>query len=722
MKPHILTLTALLAFCLAVSATHAADLSDVVFTKSESPDGAWVLPSEPPNDSVMAPPADVAEAAAWTTAVFAGNTSSASSTTNLKLLFSVGQVPFSFNYGGKPSAELLKAWPRKVTTKSLADRVEHTVQWTDEKTGLRVTAVAGCFKRYPAVDWLLYFENHGSADTPIIENIRALDVQLNTQVSQKVILHRIAGDNCSADSFRPMETPLDLGQKIGLAPRGGRSSNGTFPFFNVASGDQGVFAAIGWSGQWSAVLDRAQTGATRVHAGMELTHFVLNPGEKVRSPRIMLMAWRGDRMDAHNRFRRLMLYHYSPKLNGRPVLIPAFLQCYDRYRGHPKWPSEEGQIQQAKAAHDMGCEGSWLDAAWFPGGFPDGVGNWTTHDRFPRGLKPVSEACRGMGMKFMVWFEPERVARGSQISKEHPEFVHGGAGGGLYKLDDPVARRWLTDLLLKRITEYGMDWYRNDFNMDPLGHWRSNDTPDRQGITEIRYIEGLYEMWDEMRAKNPGLVIDNCASGGRRIDLEMHLRSVTLWQSDINCHQGSEDAHQAQNVFLSLYIPLHTPCAWKPDPYELRSVVTAGLVLELPYLDAGFSFEKTRAMVEEVKAYRKFWYGDLYPLTEITPAADRSIAFELFRPDVREGIILCFRRPKCPSEKLSFTLKGLDPAKDYWVWSREGGITPAQKSGRDLMQTGLEVQLRQPRSSDVITFRDAALGKPPIPGASGTAP
>jgi len=42
------------------------------------------------------------------------------------------------------------------------------------------------------------------------------------------------------------------------------------------------------------------------------------------------------------------------------------------------------------------------------------------------------------------------------------------------------------------------------------------DTPDRQGMTEIRYVEGLYEMWDELRAKHPGLLIDNCASGGRR--------------------------------------------------------------------------------------------------------------------------------------------------------------------------------------------------------------
>ncbi len=97
-----------------------------------------------------------------------------------------------------------------------------------------------------------------------------------------------------------------------------------------------------------------------------------------------------------------------------------------------------------------------------------------------------------MGLKFIVWFEPERVAPGTQIAREHPEFVFGGEKGGLFKLSDPAARRWLADLLSRRITEFGIDTYRNDFNIDPLGFWRQADAPDRQGFTEIRYVEGPY--------------------------------------------------------------------------------------------------------------------------------------------------------------------------------------------------------------------------------------
>jgi alpha-galactosidase len=48
----------------------------------------------------------------------------------------------------------------------------------------------------------------------------------------------------------------------------------------------------------------------------------------------------------------------------------------------------------------------------------------------------------------------------------------------------------------------------------------------------MKHIEGLYNFWDNLLARNPGPLIDNCASGGRRIDLETIGRSVPLWRTD----------------------------------------------------------------------------------------------------------------------------------------------------------------------------------------------
>ena len=62
---------------------------------------------------------------------------------------------------------------------------------------------------------------------------------------------------------------------------------------------------------------------------------------------------------------------------------------------------------------------------------------------------------------------------------------------------------------------------------------------ERQGIAEIKYINGLYATLDELLDRFPGLVIDNCASGGRRLDYEMCRRSVPLFRTDyfVRCGQ-----------------------------------------------------------------------------------------------------------------------------------------------------------------------------------------
>ena len=234
--------------------------------------------------------------------------------------------------------------------------------------------------------------------------------------------------------------------------------------------------------------------------------------------------------------------------------------------------------------------------------------------RFPNGLKPVSDECHKLGMKFVLWFEPERVADDSQIDREHPEWViRQPKTWGLFDLGIPEARRWLTDLLSKRIDEYGVDIYRNDFNLSPLPYWKQKDTPDREGMSEIRYIEGLYEMWDELLARHPGLEMDNCASGGRRIDIEMAQRSVPLWRSDSGCWHCPVEWHQEQSLGLSLYVPLHTVGVQESDGYAFRSGATGGAACELGYLGSSFRKDLAKQAIAEAKENSKYWYGRPVP-------------------------------------------------------------------------------------------------------------
>jgi alpha-galactosidase len=620
-------------------------------------------------------------------------------------------LPFSFLYGGQPSAGLLADWTQSHANTDTATRRIHRAAWQDPKTGLRVTAEVTVFKPYAAVEWVLHFENTGAQDTPMLANLQALDTRVRTGYARKPLkLHQIIGDQVNERSFLPFETILEPGKPaLAFRPVGGRSSNHTFPFFNLQyGGDEGLMVAVGWSGQWAATLERSAAGPTHLTAGMEKTRLQLRPGERIRTPRILLLPWKGDLQASHNRLRRLLLFEYAPRQDGRPTQLPVALQCFDRYSWTvPDFGSEAGQLRAARATRDFGFNTHWLDAAWFEGGFPNGVGNWFCKPKaFPAGLKPVGDACHQMGLKFLVWFEPERVAPGTQIAREHPEFVFGGAKGGLFNLGNAQARQWLIDLVAQRIKEFGIDCYRNDFNLDPLASWNGADATNRQGMAEIRYVEGHYAFWDELRRRTPGLFIDNCASGGRRIDLETCARAVPLWRSDTCCQPGRADWDQNQTLGLGRFVPLFASCAWEPKAYVLRSAASAGIICQFDYLNEKFPADEARRAVAEARGNRKYWYGDFYPLTSAGLTAEAWAAWQLHRADLDAGIVLAFRREDSPFPVMQTALRALKPSGRYRVVfiDEERREQETTLSGQALMNE-FELRIPQRRASLLVRYR-----------------
>jgi alpha-galactosidase len=227
-------------------------------------------------------------------------------------------------------------------------------------------------------------------------------------------------------------------------------------------------------------------------------------------------------------------------------------------------------------------------------------------------------------------------------------------------------------------------------------------------MTEIRYVEGLYTMWDELRARHPGLLIDNCSSGGRRIDIEMCSRSVPLWRSDTNCSPGHSDWNQMHSMSLGQFVPLHTSCVWEPERYNVRSSATGGLLCQFAYLDDGFPMERAKALIAETRANERFWYGDLYPLTAATTAPDDFCAYQLHRPDLDSGIVVAFRRKECPYLGLILGIQAVRPDGQYAVEFIDdvGAVTRQTLSGQDLA-TNLALRLPKGGSSLVVRYRPA---------------
>ena len=615
--------------------------------------------------------------------------------------------PISFVYDGRPSELFLFSWARKHQTRKLDEaRTQHAFTWTDAATGLEVRLVAVEYHDFPVVEWTAYLKNTGQAPTPILSDIQGMDLVFR-RTKDEFVLRTIRGDDCSAASYQPIEMRLDQ-QPKDFAPAGGRPTTGAFPCFNVETAGEGFIAALGWPGQWSARFWREGPGLLRVRGGQERTHLCLAPGEEIRTPLAVLLFWKGDYFRSQNLWRRWMVAHNLPRPGGkRPGQL--FSTCLGL---HQSAAGEIGYIDMF-VKNGVTFDYWWMDAGWYTGSSwwdATGVGTWTPDpERFPRGVKAVSDHAHAKGMKMILWFEPERVYKGSWVWENHPEWLlkwDDASPIRLLNLGNPEARKWLTDHIDRFLTEQGIDLYRQDFNVEPLGAWRQADAEDRQGITENLHVQGYLAWWDELRRRHPDMLIDSCSSGGRRNDLETLRRAVPLLRSDFQAPAMKpadiDTGNQCQTYGLSLWIPYYGSGVAYNDVYSLRSHTC-------PALGIGWIGEKTdwEAFRRRVADYRKmadFFYGDYYPITPYSRDQSTWIGWQFHRPEQGDGMIQVFRRAESPYEAARLRLRDLKPEARYAFADLDTGRI-IQASGKELAQKGLLLEIEAPRAAIVLMYK-----------------
>ena len=523
--------------------------------------------------------------------------------------------------------------------------------------------------------WTVKLKNIGTTDTAQITEFYGID--LDVPVRGEASWESIHGDNCSENSFLPLKSYLCDGDEVKQEPDGGRSSQGgSFPYFDVTSELGSAIFSIGWTGQWSYTLKRTDDTAV-LHAGFTDCDMYLAPGESIRSIGALVYSGTESLLRTRQDFRRIFREKLSPAAkNGGRIEVPISLQVFDRYfYNTPEWKTEEGQIHCIKCAEKCRLLNTyWLDAAWFREGFPTGVGNYDFHVGFPNGLKPVSDFCHELGFKFMLWFEPERNDVESDTVKNHSEMMlHIGDEKNrnyLFNLSDDAACDWLIATLTDMIRDNGIDIYRQDFNMNPLEYWRSHDAEGKKGYTENKYITNLYRFWDALLTEFPGLVIDNCASGGNRLDFEMNMRSLPMWRSDTNCFPASEDRptylwHQNQTIGLSRYLPYHAGATWTTEANAFRSSATMGCACNFDVMNENFNAEEAIKPLEELNSLVDCWNGDFYPLTQSTLDTTVWCGYQLALCD--SGFCVFYRRKDCEDTKKTFIVNAIDLEKEYEV-------------------------------------------------------
>jgi alpha-galactosidase len=658
------------------------------------------------------------------------------------------RLPFSFVYGRQPSSDLLKLWHRTMQTQSLdRDRTQHVVSWDDPKTGLQARMSAVSYSNSPVVEWTIYFKNQGNADTPILEEVHALDTSLQVagQDLPTILYSRGAG---GMDTYSLQQKRLNQLEDFSMANDGGGKTVETIPFFDIRMKGRGLIGALGWLGQWTISFSRPTEPAIEIRAGMQGTHLSLHPGEEIRTPLILLLPWEGDDLDAHNVLRRHLLKYHTPQYDGKPVVLPL---------SHGGWggmkTSTSLRLIDEITRENLGFENFWMDAGWYGADRQEAefqvfgeedwflhAGNWRVNRvGHPDGLKPISDAAHAKGMKYLLWFEPERAVVGTPLTIEHPEWFIGEVGVNfegdlkrpfvkfrLFNFGNPAARQAMTDLMSDLVTTQGIDIFRQDCNFGLSSFWAQADTPERRGITQIRYVEGLLGFWDELRRRHPQLMLDIVQRG----DLDAISRGVDLTRADYPVSPDADPiGNQVATEGLAYWRPhFGTVIQLRPrDDYHFLSGFAPGYGFALfntggtpqqvgSFIPADFPFDWLRNAVAQYKRARPYYYGDYYPIlpcgsnadcetdADKEPSADFTwAAWQFNRPEHGDGMIQAFRRAQNQESTKNLVLRGLDPDAKYQI-SNPGTATPTSLSGKELMQQGLPVAINQKLGAVILFY------------------
>ncbi|MGI5128168.1 glycoside hydrolase family 36 protein [Pseudonocardia sp. CA-107938] len=221
-----------------------------------------------------------------------------------------------------------------------------------------------------------------------------------------------------------------------------------------------------------------------------------------------------------------------------PVIFNDYMNCL---MGDP---TTERLLPLVEAAAAAGAEYFVIDAGWYSDepGWWDSVGEWLpAKSRFPNGLAEVTDAITAAGMIPGLWLEPEVVGVRSPLLDRLPTealFCRDGVPiveNGRHQLDfrHPAVVRHLDETVDRLVAEFGVGYFKLDYNIN-IGAGTDVDGA-RPGAGLLGHNRA-YSAWiDSVLDRHPDLVLENCSSGGMRVDyaqLARHSIQSTSDQTD----------------------------------------------------------------------------------------------------------------------------------------------------------------------------------------------
>ena len=533
----------------------------------------------------------------------------------------------------------------------------------------------------------------------------------------------------------------NLQQAVTLQSQSGRSTKGNHPWFALTRPGEGVLSAsVAWSGNWIFRFEPGE-GGLLLSGGLSDWQFFkdLAPGESMEGPRVVLV-WGADLNDVSQQYAAVGRRHWYPRCR---------LSAQAPVEWNHWWPYEDVDINEEVFARNvetaavLGMEVCTLDAGWFGPSDPAAAwyeyrGDWDQVNvaRFPHGIRPLADLTHARGMAFGIWCEIEGLGINARLAQTHPDFPATRQGQRLNYVcfGNPDVQEWAFQTLSRLITEYQADWIKLDFNLDPGAGCDRTDHGHGAGDGLYAHYQGYYRTLDRVRQAFPEVVLENCSSGGLRIDLGMLRHTDMTFLSDPDWPVHDLQIFWGASTMLAPDTLLHWGYShWRstnPPPYQrfnpydpaltprqfdyytrISMLGLYGFSQKLPDLPAWMAERAalhTRVYKEHVRRFVR--EAALYRLTgqpRRSGEGPRLCAFQYSLPGASEHLLFVFRPSALAltaegllspvytnSERRmanggEVRLQGLHPEQLYTLQGFEG--EPARQfTGADLMSTGLD--------------------------------
>lgn len=323
--------------------------------------------------------------------------------------------------------------------------------------------------------------------------------------------------------------------------------NGWFPWLMVEDRRSRVFwgCQIAHNASWQLELYRADDGLAFSGglADYQFGHWrkTIQPGETFRTPEAILTVCRGKGvLDAAQRMTASLMPE-NPVEEERDLPI-----VFNEYCTSWGCPSQEGISQILEVLRGKPIRYFVIDAGWYkPEDKPwdQALGDWkVSQELFPQGLEQMVKAIRQAGMIPGIWFEPETVGPDAQAYHQEDHLLKRDGfpittmTRRFWDFRDPWVIGYVKSHIVDFLKDYGFGYVKLDYN-DTIGLGCDGGESLGEGLRQ--HMEQVAAFHRQLHQTLPELVVENCASGGHRLEPSW-LRSTAM--------SSFSDAHECAAI------------------------------------------------------------------------------------------------------------------------------------------------------------------------------